>query len=123
MISEDKNCDLYSVIIRDNGCGMTEETAQKAVEPFFTSRTTRKVGLGLPFLKQNAEQAGGSLHIDSEPGKGTVVSADFGLSHIDRPSLGDMAGVFLISVIGHPDIEISYRHQTGDGTFSISSSE
>jgi len=72
MISEDKNCDLYSVIIRDNGCGMTEETAQKAVEPFFTSRTTRKVGLGLPFLKQNAEQAGGSLHIGSEPGKGTT---------------------------------------------------
>ncbi len=123
IITENKFNDLYCVKIRDNGCGMTKETAEKALEPFFTTRTTRKVGLGLPLLRQNAEQAGGSLEISSEPGKGTLVSATFGLSHIDRPSLGDMAGTFLISVIGHDDIEIRYEHQTDAGSFSFSSSE
>jgi hypothetical protein len=121
IISENKNSDLYTVEIRDDGCGMTPETASKALEPFFTSRTTRKVGLGLPFLKQNAEQAGGSLTIESVPGKGTVVRAEFGLTHIDRPCLGDMAVVFLLSVIGHPEIKIKYEHLTEKGTFTISS--
>jgi hypothetical protein len=123
MITESKNSDLYTVEIRDDGCGMTPETAKKALEPFFTSRTTRKVGLGLPFLKQNAEQAGGLMKIDSVPGKGTIVRATFGLTHIDRPNLGDIAGVFLLSVIGHKGIRIKYEHTTEKGTFAISSEE
>jgi hypothetical protein len=123
IILENKNSDLYTVEIRDDGCGMSPDTARKALEPFFTSRTTRKVGLGLPLLKQNAEQTGGLLRLDSSPGKGTMVRAEFGLAHIDRPCLGDIAGVFLLSVIGHPGIKIKYKHLTEKGTFSISSEE
>lgn len=123
IVREFWNDDLYIVEIRDNGCGMTRETAMKALEPFFTSRTTRKVGLGLPLLRQNAEQSGGGVTIDSAPGKGTVVTATFGHSHIDRPSMGDIAGVFLLTVIGHPLITFIYRHITPKGEFSLSSDD
>lgn len=123
ILTENKNDDLYTLEIGDNGCGMTKETALKALDPFYTSRTTRKVGLGLPLLKHNAEQSGGDLAILSELGKGTRVTARFGLTHIDRPALGDMAGVFLLSASGHPDIEFRYLHTTDDGSYSISSAE
>ena len=123
MVSEDKSSDIYSIEIRDNGRGMTPEEAEKAVQPFFTTRTTRKVGLGLPLLKQNAEVSGGSLVISSVPGQGTQVRADFGLSHIDRPAMGDMAGVFILSAIGHPVVGFSYSHTTESGSFRISTSE
>ncbi len=123
IVTENWNDDLYSLEIRDDGCGMTQETAIRAQEPFFTSRTTRKVGLGLPLLKHNAVQTGGSLVISSEPGKGTTVTARFGLSHIDRPILGDIAGVFLLLAIGHPTTGFSYVHTTPNGSISISTAE
>lgn len=123
IVREFLNDDLYTVGIKDNGCGMTRETAMRALEPFFTSRTTRKVGLGLPLLRQNAEQSGGGVTIDSVPGEGTVVTATFGHSHIDRPAMGDIAGVFLLTVIGHPTICFIYRHITPKGEFTLSSDE
>jgi hypothetical protein len=123
IILEDKKKDLYAVEIRDNGCGMSKETAGKALEPFFTSRTTRKVGLGLPLLKQNAEQCGGTMDLISEPGKGTVVNATFGLGHIDRPPLGDIALVLLLSMAGHDQISFLYSHTTGCGVYTLSSEE
>ncbi len=123
MIQEDKNRDLYTLMIRDNGRGMDEETVQKATGPFFTSRSTRKVGLGLPFLKQSAEQTGGRLDIFSAPGEGTTVRASFVLGNIDRPPAGDLAGAFILSVIGHPEIRISYSHITGKGAFTVCSVE
>jgi len=82
IVREKWNDDLYTLEIRDDGCGMDSETAARALEPFFTSRTTRKVGLGLPLLRQNAMQTGGSVAIDSEPGRGTAVTARFGYSHV-----------------------------------------
>lgn len=123
IINEKKNADLYRVELKDNGIGMTNEEVMNAVQPFFTTRTTRKVGLGLPLLKHNAEQTGGSLKIVSQKGKGTTVTADFGLSHIDRPALGDMAGVFVLSIIGHENIDFVYEHTTDFGQFSISTKE
>src|SRR6056297_3370699 len=77
IIEEDKKNDFYSLIIKDNGCGMSAEVLKQATNPFFTSRTTRKVGLGLSLLKQNAENADGSFTIDSTPGEGTLVKAVF----------------------------------------------
>ena len=76
--------DTLTVVIADNGCGMTREEKESVLDPFYTTRTTRKVGLGVPFFKQAAESTGGSFRIDSEKGKGTAVTAVFGLSHIDR---------------------------------------
>ena len=79
--------------IADNGCGMDPETVSLIRNPFYTTRTTRKVGLGLPFLIQNAEQTGGNVEISSIQGKGTVVVACFVSSHIDCPPWGDLAGI------------------------------
>ena len=69
--------DKLTVIIADDGCGMTPEQIRQVTDPFYTSRTTRKVGLGVPFFKFAAESTGGSFSIESEPGKGTMVTAVF----------------------------------------------
>ena len=79
--------DRLTISISDNGCGMTEEQVKNVTDPFFTSRTTRKVGLGIPFFKMAAELTGGSFRIESKVGEGTTTTAVFGLSSIDRMPL------------------------------------
>jgi len=123
IVCEEERTDIYAVEIRDNGKGMTEEEAANALQPFYTTRTTRKVGLGLPLFKQNAEVSGGSLSIKSVPGSGTTVRAEFGLRHIDRPAMGDISGVFVLSAIGHPGVNFSLKHTTSVGTFKIDTAE
>lgn len=123
IVREEINHDLYTVEVRDNGCGMSPEQLHKAIEPFFTTRTTRKVGLGLPLLRQNAEMTGGTLRILSQQGAGTTVTATFGLSHIDRPSMGDIAGVFILCAGGYADRDFMYTHITGAGEYTISTRE
>ena len=90
-VDENPAADLLTIVIGDNGRGMTPEQVSRLSDPFFTSRTTRKVGMGIPLLKQSAEQSGGEIRITSEPGRGTEVTAVFGYSDIDRPPLGDVA--------------------------------
>lgn len=123
IVEEDKKSNLYNLTINDNGCGMDRETLQQAVNPFFTSRNTRKVGLGLPLLKQNAEAAGGSFQIHSEPGKGTKVKAVFLLDHLDRPPLGDIWNTWFLNLLNHPGIRWVYRHKTEEGVFEMDSAE
>ncbi len=110
-ILEDTDLDRLTITVRDDGCGMEENLKEKVLDPFTTTRTTRKVGLGLPLLKMAAERAGGRLTLDSEPGKGTVVEAAFQHSHIDRMPLGDMAGTILTVIISNPKVNLVYRHQ------------
>ena len=102
---------------------MDAETLAKVTDPFFTSRTTRKVGLGIPMLKQNAEQCGGSFHIESTPGVGTELTATFGYHHIDRPPLGDITGTILILLTNEKGTDVLYRHQTLQGEFNFDSRE
>lgn len=83
-VDEQPAADTLTITVRDDGCGMTPEQVRRVTDPFFTTRTTRRVGLGVPFLKMGAEMTGGSLSIESEPGRGTAVTAVFGLTHIDR---------------------------------------
>lgn len=123
IVEEYKIADLCSLIIRDNGCGMSAETLAKAINPFFTSRTTRKVGLGIPLLKQNAEAAGGSFSIESELKVGTVLTASFQLSNIDRPPFGDIAETLYLTFLSYTDGNLVYRHKTEKGEFQISSDE
>lgn len=87
--------DTFFVRIEDDGCGMDEEMLVRACDPFTTSRTTRKVGLGLPFFRDSAERAGGVFDIRSRKGVGTCVTASYKISHIDRMPLGDFEGVVL----------------------------
>jgi anti-sigma regulatory factor (Ser/Thr protein kinase) len=109
--------DKYLVKFTDNGKGMDTETLQHVTDPFFTTRTTRKVGLGLPLLKQNAERTGGSMKVQSQPGKGTEVEVLFVLSHIDRLPTGDIAGTLALTVSSYPAIDFIYTHNTPAGTF------
>jgi anti-sigma regulatory factor (Ser/Thr protein kinase) len=106
--------DLLSIEILDDGRGMSEDVLRRAADPFFTTRTTRRVGLGLALFEQAARAAGGSFRIASSPGRGTRVSGTFQRSHIDRQPLGDMSRTLLALVIGNPQVEFTYRRQTGD---------
>lgn len=106
--------DLLSIEILDDGRGMREELLQKATDPFFTTRTTRRVGLGLALFQQAANRAGGEFKIASSPGAGTKVTGLFQYSHVDRQPLGDMGQTLLALVVGNPQIEFTYRHQADD---------
>ncbi len=109
--------------VRDNGCGMDQETVKRVTNPFYTTRTTRKVGLGLPFLIQNAEQTGGNVTIVSSPGKGTDVITRFIASHIDCPPWGDLPGTIATTITGNPDVNISFTYETDRNTFAVSTEE
>lgn len=115
--------DTLTVSIKDDGCGMTPEQAEKVQDPFFTTRTTRKVGLGVPFFKQAAESAGGSFQIGSEEGKGTEVTAVFRLSHIDRMPLGDISSVIHTLIVFNEQIDFRYTYGYGEKKFVLDTRE
>lgn len=123
IVTENKKNDFYSIEISDNGCGMDAETLQKATDPFFTSRNTRKVGLGLSLLKQNAEIVGGSFELESELNKGTKVTAIFKHSNIDRPPTGKVWEVFYLTMLSYQNILLRYKHTTETARFEINSNE
>ena len=115
--------DHTTVRITDNGCGMDAETVSRITNPFYTTRTTRKVGLGIPFLIQNAEQTGGHVSITSEPGKGTAVTACFITSNIDCPPMGDLPGTVAMLISGNPGINICFSYRKEELLFEISSED
>ncbi len=122
-INELESKDIVEIIITDDGCGMSEEFLARVTDPFTTTRTTRKVGMGIPLLKMEAEMAGGSFSIESEVGKGTRVYASFGRSNIDMPPLGDLTGTIITLVQGSPDIDFIYRRRTDKGEYEFSAAE
>lgn len=109
--------------VQDNGCGMDEEMLQKVTDPFVTSRNTRKVGLGLPFLKMAAELTGGILAIESTPGKGTRVTARFTLGHIDLAPLGNLGETAAALCAGSPNIDFVFRVEKDDRQFLLDTRE
>lgn len=108
---------LFSV--EDNGKGMTEEFVAKVTDPFTTTRTTRRVGMGLPFLKQSAELCGGGLEIKSKVGVGTKTTAVFAYNNVDRPPLGDVPATIMTLIMGSPEIHWTYLHKTNKGEFML----
>ncbi len=98
---------LLRLIVEDDGCGMDSHTVEMAQNPFYTSKLERekKVGLGIPLFKQNAEQCNGTFKMASEPGFGTVMTVDFQLDHIDRMPLGNLKDTLLGAIIGHQEID------------------
>lgn len=109
--------------IKDNGCGMDEETVRNVCDPFFTTRTTRKVGLGLPFLKQTAEQTGGSFLIESQVGKGTLVRAEYHTDSIDCMPLGDICSTISCLVTLNPNIDFKFTSVKDDKEFIFTTME
>jgi anti-sigma regulatory factor (Ser/Thr protein kinase) len=122
-IEENMAENTYRITFTDNGCGMDEAMVERVVDPFFTTRTVRKVGLGLPLLKQNCEQTGGSLRIVSKVGEGTQVEAVFTHNHIDRPATGDIAGTVVLTASSHPDIRFIYHHQKDGQPYTFDTEE
>lgn len=115
--------DMLKVVIKDNGCGMSLKQVQQVQDPFYTTRTTRKVGLGVPFFKLAAESTDGSFRIVSEEGKGTTVEAVFGLSHIDRMPLGDITATIHTLVVFHEDIHFTYTYTYDENRFVLDTDE
>lgn len=110
-VTEDVSADVLSIEITDDGRGMEPEGAERAADPFYTTKTAKRVGLGLPLLKQAAAATGGTMEVRSQPGGGTTVRALFHLSHIDRAPLGDMAATLVMLVAGNPEVRFRYRYE------------
>ena len=118
-ISEDRKKDLLSVEVIDNGTGMDKKTVEKAFDPFYTSKTVRRFGFGLPLLSEAAKAANGHLSIQSKKGEGTKIKADFQYSHIDRKPLGNMGQTIITLVIGNPGIDLIYVHIRNSQKYSL----
>jgi len=122
-INEDQAQDLLTIEIKDNGKGMDEQALQKVLDPFFTTRKTRKVGLGLSLLAQAARQSDGRIEINSGPGKGTTVKAVFRFSHPDRKPVGDIPETIRTLVAGHAGIDFLYEHKKDDLIYRFDTGE
>lgn len=118
-----------TIKIYDNGIGMSDETLKSVSDPFYTTRTTRKVGMGIPLFRLSAEQSGGSLtieskHIDLFPDDhGTVVTATFNKNHIDFTPLGDIISTICTLIQGHPNTDFVFTHSIGEKEISLDTRE
>jgi len=122
-VDEARRKNRLTIVIKDNGRGIPEDILLNITDPFYTTRTTRKVGLGLSLLEVAANRCDGSMHIESSPGKGTCITTDFQYDHIDRAPLGDMTGTMTTLMIGNPDVDFRYDHRIDDKEFSVDSRE
>lgn len=120
---------VLTFTVTDDGCGMTEEQVKKLTDPFFTTRKTRAVGLGIPFLRMLSMMTEGNVEITSKDknnypdSHGTTVTATFGLEHIDFVPLGDLVGTVVTLIQGSPDVDFTYSHKTEKGEVKLSCSE
>ncbi len=110
-IVEGSKEDLMKIEIKDNGCGMDEQMVSQVLDPFYTTKAGKRVGLGLPLLAQAAKEAGGNMKIQSHPNKGTMICATFQLSHPDLKPLGDMFETLATLTCAHPGVEFIFEHQ------------
>lgn len=122
-ILEDQTADLLKIEIIDNGEGMDKETLKKALDPFFTTRKTRRFGFGLSLLEQAASAANGSFFIQSQPGKGTHTTASFQAGHIDTKPLGDISQTISTLIMGHPEIRFIYTHRYNNEEYRLDTEE
>ena len=114
-----KQADTLTITIRDNGKGMSEEFAAKVKDPFVTTRTVRRVGLGIPMFTEAAQACDGDLKVESSPGKGTTVTAWFKLSHIDRAPLGDIASTLVALIAANPELSLRYVQRVDGNEFVL----
>jgi len=122
----DETDGTLTLVIRDNGCGMSDEVVRSVTDPFYTTRTTRKVGMGVPLLKLAAEQTDGSFSVESSEGEedhGTTVTAVFNKNHLDFTPLGDVVSTLTTLIQGHPDTDFLFRHRKGGGEVALDTRE
>ncbi len=123
IVTESVERDVLELVIEDDGCGMAPDFLEKVTDPFTTTRTTRKVGLGIPLLKMAAESCDGSFSITSKVGEGTRVTAAFRLSHLDRMPLGNMAETMVTLISMNDRIRYVYTHTTDEDSFVMDTKE
>ena len=128
-ITIDETEELLTLTVKDNGIGMSDEIIMAVTNPFYTTRKTRSVGLGIPLLKLAAEQTGGGLEITSKTAvqhpdsHGTTVKASFYKTHIDFTPLGDIISTVQTLIQGHPDVDFLYIHNKGDARIELDTRE
>lgn len=118
-VEEDQAADRLTIAVADDGIGMSAEMVERVTDPFVTSRTTRKVGLGIPLLKAAAEACNGWLTITSAPGQGTTLRVEFQESHIDRMPLGNLPDTLLTLVVGSPEVHWIFDYTVNGQTYSF----
>lgn len=121
-IMENEETDSLIIEINDNGKGMDKAEITKALDPFYTTKKVRRVGLGLPMLKEACRRCDGMFTIESSKGKGTHIVAQFKHSHIDRQPLGDMATTMLMLITGNPHMDFIYSHTRNGVSFTLNTS-
>lgn len=120
---EDRPADRLEISLTDNGVGLEEEALAKVADPFYTTRTTRRVGMGLALFAATCERCGGEMRVQSERGRGTEVVGTLQLSHLDRPPLGDMGAVVGVLAAEAARVRLVYRHQVNGGIFEVDTEE
>lgn len=123
LLDENIKDDILTLVIRDNGRGMSKEFVKEITNPFVTTRTTRKVGLGIPFVKQITDSCEGSLVIDSEPGQGTELKAVMKNSHLDRPPVGDIVSVIHSLIVLNPHLDFYFSYCVDNAFYKIDTRE
>jgi len=122
-IVEDRARNRLAISVSDNGYGMDADTLKRVGDPFFTTRTSREVGLGLSLLRAAAQRCGGDLMVESRPGEGTRVVAEFQLDHIDRAPLGNVPATLMSALLMADHCDLRFRHSVGDREFTLDTAE
>jgi len=114
---------LISMTVSDDGCGMNKALLQRVADPFTTTRETRRIGMGVPFMKGLTEQCGGRFSIRSRPGEGTILTATVQRDHIDTPPMGDLGEMMMNSIQANGDIDYDFHNRTDKGEFVFDTRE
>lgn len=123
LIEKDSAGSLFILDIKDDGVGMDSEMTKKVQDPFFSTKTGRKVGLGIPLLKGTAETTGGAFSLTSEPGRGTRIRATFNANHPDLPPLGNLKDTILVLAVGNPEVNFLFRYKNSVKDFLLDTAE
>lgn len=123
LIEKDNERSLFILDIKDDGVGMDSEMAQKVQDPFFSTKTGRKVGLGIPLLKGTAETTGGTFSLTSEPGRGTQIRVTFNANHPDLPPLGNLKDTILVLAVGNPEVNFLFKYKNNIKEFVLDTAE
>jgi hypothetical protein len=118
-VAEDRKENALRIIIKDNGRGIPADLLERVLNPFYTTRTTRRVGLGLSLFREASRRCEGDFHINSREGEGTEVYASFKRDHIDLAPIGDIAGSLTSLIVGNPGVDFVYRHEVDGESFQL----
>ncbi len=121
-IEEDRKKNSLKITVKDNGRGIDEEVLPRLNDPFFTTKA-KKTGLGISLLSQSAQEAGGSVEIDSLPGRGTEIVATFQLNHIDLKPMGDLAATLVTLIGGHPEVDFIFEYKKNNRVYLLDTRE